>query len=114
MNIKFAVIVAAALASPMGQANAKADFACLGEVEVGGFKRPSESQAKASARARWVDGVKTRYGASWAQLSRAQDQHYTCRGNFYCEFAAKPCGPVAPSNLSPHRDNSIRIQSAFD
>lgn len=113
MNAKIALVAAAMLVSFAGEANAKATFACLAEVEVGGYKRPTEAQAKASARARWVDGVRTRYGASWASLSRAQDQHYTCRAFFYCEFAAKPCGPVAPQDLSPHRNN-IRIQSVFN
>lgn len=114
MRIKHVIALIAALTCLVGQADAKATFACRGEVEVGGFKRPTEAQAKASARSRWVDAVKTKYGVSWAQLSRAQGQHYNCRGHFYCEFAAKPCGPVAPPNLSPHENRTIRIQSAFD
>ncbi len=114
MSARILFVVATTLISAITQAEAKATFACRGEVEVGGRKSPTESQAKSSARSRWIDLVGSKYGASWAQISRATGQHYTCRGNWYCEFAAKPCGPVTPHNLSERRNSKHHIPAILD
>lgn len=114
MTLRCIFLTAAALALTGTQVHSKAEFACRNQVQVGGAKRPTESQAKASARSRWSDVVEAKYGRSWAQLSRAQNPSYACRGNFYCEFAANPCGPVTPPNLSTTLNSGRILRSPLD
>jgi len=66
-------------------------------VEGPSFAAFSLAQAENMARQLWVQKVTQHFGHSWADISKAKNQDYTCVAlkKVVCKFAARPCKHIS-------------------
>jgi hypothetical protein len=100
-------VLLASLVAISSPAAGKVTIECKNQLHVSGGVRPSEPQAKADAQSKWAQAVKSKYGLSWADFSKATAIHYNCgrvTNGWRCVLWARPCSQVtapSPSAVTP-------------